>query len=1359
MSRDETFGFFLLVDQTLPLRLIIRRYGLLLPALLFSGPARGGNVTVIRSDARSLVFEYRPVYSPLRPVNSPEGDFVIQDFDDAVQAASSATVGSPDLRYRVIPVAFPALRGNSVRVLAADYEDVRDARVAPVPAIRSKDNLTAATIYSTNAAQYGVRSFVPADVVELAPVERSRNILLGGVKVYPVQYNPADRVLRKYSRLVIEVTFGTSALPVRKPERLDPLLANVPLNASAAQTWAGAVSTAAIASSVLASGDWYRLTVADDGMYRLSAAFLSSIGINLSSFDPRTLKIYGNGGMEVPEDLQIARPVDLTENAIYVEGEADGKFDGSDFVIFYGRRTRGWSYDTASKRWVHSINHYSEVNYYWLTFGGTQGKRMAEQPSLPSSATDVIVERFTDGIAIEDEMRNILGSGKDWLGPSLGSGSSFTYVRNLPGLFPNDVIRYRYQLVSHSDVTATFTVKQNQSTLATHLLPPIYGYLEATAGTFASQGSSSISDGLDQLTFTYGAASAAPNGYIDWVEILYPRMLWGVNDSLRFHGPDTTAVIEYHLQQFGGLPMIFNVSSSTDPRLVTGVGGSYLFRASETTGSPSTYWAVAGGSWRTPQAAARIASQNLRGYADGADFVIVTSPEYRSAADRLKAYREDPVHGGLKTVVADVNLIYNEFGGGLPDITAIRDYLKYAYDNWTLRPRFVLILGQCSYDYKGLRGSRSSFVPIWESAESRDDVDSYCTDDFFAKFGGDNRISLVLGRVSARSTAEADAFVDKLQRYEQQSAADSWKMRMVFIGDDAWTSEGGEVGDGVIHSQDTENLAITAPEEFEKRKVYIAEYPTVWTSQGRRKPEANQAIIDQINQGGLVVAYSGHGNNRLLAHEDIFDVESSIPRLTNRDRLAMFFLATCNFSDIDDPETRTGSEYLINKQDGGGIAVISATRKVYEGANAALSSGTFRRMFLRNFFGGITVERPATALFQYKATGNVPNDQKFFYMGDPTMRLQYPGLFASIDSINGLGVDSVGGVPRTSPIQIRSLSVVNVDGMARDQNGLPDTTFQGIVVLTLNDATGTKTIANFSPGINWSYSATGGTIYRGGNSVHNGRFSATFMVPKDIQYSDSTARGRLVAYLSRLNDRTSDGAGYTGAIRVGGTDTLAANDHSGPSIGVFLGSRSFRAGDVVGEEPMLYIDLVDSSGINTSVSGIGHRIEAWVNNASQSRDLTEFYVSKLDNFREGTVAVQLTGLPEGRNSLRVRAWDSFDNSASAETFFQIASTEQLSIADVFNYPNPFGGQGTAFTFRQNQSVPLLVTVKVFTLAGRLIRSIDASSAGDSFIHVPWDGRDSDGDVIANGVYLYKLVVRTVDGRFSSEVLGKLSKIQ
>jgi hypothetical protein len=1331
--------------------------------------ARGADVTVMRSDARSVQIEFRAQYFAPRPVVAGGTQYTLFDFQGGMQVLRKTSVGGPDLRYRYIPVAFPGERGNAVRVIAADYEDIPGMMVAPVPTIRRNGKAAPDVVYQANPGRYQKEGFFPGPVAELAPVGKVRAMLLGGVRITPVQFNPVSRTVRKYTRVVVEVTFGPqSASLVNKGD--DPLLKNVPVNYAAARTWGprSLGKASAAAPSVLASGNWYRIPVTAEGIYRLDATYLSSLGIALSGIDPRTIRIYGNGGRELSEDITAARPVDLVEDAIYVSGESDGKFDPGDYVLFYGQGARGWAYDPVGRTRRHYIHDYSEVNYYWLTYGSGAGKRMASQPSVSSSSV-LAVDTFIDGVANEEEKTNLLlsspgggeGSGRQWFGQQVNSGSSFTYVNALTGLVPTGSIVYRYAVAGESDNSAAFTVSEGGNSIGYAPLYAPVDYEVATEGAFQATGTSSLSGNRSQLTFAYSGTGTSAAGWVDWFEILYPRALSGVNDSLRFYAPDTSAVVEYHLQNFSAMPMVFNVTDQANVRIVTGLSGSFLFRAAETSGAPSSYWAVAGNPWRVPAAGTLMQNENVRGYAGGADFIIVTSSQYRSAADRLAAYRTDPFHGGLKVYVADVNQIYDEFSGGVTDVTAIRDFLKYAYDNWTPAPRFVLMLGQASFDFKGVLGVQSSFVPTWETPESLDGIASWATDDFYGKFGGTDIPSFVIGRLSARTGAESDAFVDKLTRYESSSVADGWKMRILFIGDDAWTPEEGEVGNGTIHSDAAEELAGLTPPEFEEEKVYLAEYPTVYTAAGRRKPGAYQAILDDINQGVLVVNFAGHGNPVQLSNNDVFDIPTSVPQLVNTDRLSVFFLATCNFSEFDDPLTRTGSEVLINKPDGAAIGVISANRKVYAGDNAALSQGTYQAMFTRDAYGRLVVDRPASALFAYKVAGGnggtAGNDQKYSYMGDPTMRLQFPQGYASFDSINGRPLDSA-GVPLPTVAQLRSLSRVTVAGTVRDASNRIDATYNGLAEVTLNDASRTQTIINFYPGAApWPYVATGGLLYRGQNSVTNGKFAVTFVVPKDIQYGDSLSRGRLVAYVYRTGG--SDAEAYTGNVHTGGTDSTAVKPKTGPSVQMYLGSRSYRSGDLVGENPLLIVDLADSSGINTSTSGVGHRIEAWLNNASQSTDLTNYYTSKLDSYREGSIQYQLQNVPEGQNTIRVRAWNSFDNSGSAETAFQVATSDRLTVTDVFNYPNPFGASGTEFTFRQNQTSPLAVTVKIYTVAGRLIRTLDAYAPGDSFVRVPWDGRDRDGDVIANGVYLYKLVVRTADGRFSSEALSKLSKVQ
>jgi hypothetical protein len=1337
----------------------------LVMAALASQVALGGvpsDVTVIRSDERSIVIEYSPRGVVERPISHKGKQFVAYDFDGAYPLADIRQPGVPDLKYRLLPLAFQAAEGNAVQVVAADYEDIPNVMLAPIPTVIVRDEMLDAKSYDTDPAAYGQNTFLPGPVAELATIHQSRSMLIGGVRVYPLQYNPATRTLRKYRRIVIEVSYTPSSAR-RIQNNDDELFEGMLLNHDVARVWKFGderqLQRTTNTPSVLAQGSWYRLTVTEDGMYILNQQFLASNGINLSGVDPRTIKIFGGDGRELPEAVNALRPNDLVENAIYVEGESDGQFNAGDYVLFYGKGVQGITYDAVGRTLRHYIHHYSRVNYYWLTFGGAPGRRMAQQPT-PTAPATVVPTRFLDATFIEPDTINIVRSGKDWVGPQIDPNGAYVRTLPLPGVIAGEPRTYRYALVSSSQSTSTFTVKEGTTPIGTHALLPISGWDLATRSTFEVTGAFPISNNTSQLRFEYTSPAAGASGYLDWVEIIYPRTFDPVNNVLHFRSPDTTAVVEYRLGAFSGAVSVFNVTDPANVTRVSTAGG--VFKAEEIGGRVSEYLALTSAAYKQPAAALAVPNQNLHGITDPYDFIIITSDEYRAASNRLKDFRSQPSGGGLRTIVVTVDQIYNEFSHGVPDVSAIRDFLKYAYYNWTPQnpPRFVLFFGAASYDYKGILGTRSSFVPTWQTTDYPfNDVYSSATDDFFTRITNSRAPFFISGRLNARTVSEANYMVDKIIAYEERSTRGLWQTRMLFVADDGWTPENPRGEEGSLHTAQAESLAEQfAPDIFEKRKIYLEEYPAVQTSQGRRKPGAYQDIIDEINRGALIVNFTGHGNPTVWAHENVFHVNTSIPQLTNGDKLSVFFGATCNFSQYDDPRRYTGAELLINKENGGAIGVVSASRKVFADQNYYLNRGIYAALFTRDQFGRTKVERVATAIYLFKQNFNNDNDEKYLLLGDPTMRLQFPRGYVSIDTINAQPVDSVNGVPRISPIQLRALARITVKGTVRNAANTVEPSATGLLTLIVNDATRRVTIPTFYTGP-FDYLTPGGLIYRGVSSISNGRFTATFVVPKDIAYADSSTRGRLVAYYADNNSSTN-GVGYTNKIWVGGTDPNAPVDTAGPAIRIYLGttyesSLSFRAGDVVNEKPTLFVDLVDSSGINTSIASLGHKIEAWINNSPESKDMTEFYTSKVDNFQAGTVTYPLRDLPRGRNTIKVRAWDTYNNANMAETYFEVRPSDQLAVVDVMNYPNPFT-KSTAFTFRHNQAVPVNATVKVYTVAGRLIQTLEAFGVTEPFVKIPWDGRDRDGDELANGVYLYKLIVRTVDGRFTSEVLGKLA---
>jgi hypothetical protein len=282
------------------------------------------------------------------------------------------------------------------------------------------------------------------------------------------------------------------------------------LNRDAARFWKfRPLRAAAVDSSVLAAGRWYRLTVAEDGIYRLDAASLGSAGINISTVNPQRVKIYGNGGRELPENILLPRPIDLIENAIYVEGEADGQFDSGDYILFYGKSTRGWSYNPGTRTFRHYIHHYTEVNYYWLSLDGAPGRRMVEQPSLTTGPA-FVPDRFTDLVVVENERVNLVNSGKDWYDVPMNPGTGSTYTASLPGLAGGEPALFRHSLVSRSNPGGWFIVREGNTVIDSVGINFIdYGSDYGFANARESQVLAVPSSNPSQLSFTYVSTSAS----------------------------------------------------------------------------------------------------------------------------------------------------------------------------------------------------------------------------------------------------------------------------------------------------------------------------------------------------------------------------------------------------------------------------------------------------------------------------------------------------------------------------------------------------------------------------------------------------------------------------------------------------------------------------------------------------------------------------------------------------------------------------------------------------------------------------------------------------------------------------------
>lgn len=1328
---------------------------LLIPAFfVFAGTSAGQyrDIQILQSDESGITLEFKPEYFRARTFVKGRRTYVDFNFYGSVSLGIEK-MGFPNLRHRSLSVALPSERGNTVEVLGTEYEDVRNTVVVPIPKlVEDGSDFGANRIYEENVEAYSVSAFTRSAIVELGSVGRSRSALIGDLRIFPVQYNPAAGTVRKYTKIVLRVNFGGPAKRVAAGVE-DELLKSSIVNYDVAKRWSvevPRVQGGGIINSVLASGEWYRIEVKEDAVYRLDANALTAAGINIGQIDPRTVKIFGNGGLEMPQDVSASRPIDLVENAIIVSGESDGRFDSGDFILFYGKGVRGWTYNPSTKTFSHYINHYTESNYYWLTYGGAQGRRMAALPSL--NETNVVSPQgYTAKLFVEEEKNKTdVRSGLEWYGQFFDSDKNNVAVitNKLDGLITTDPIKYNFVFVARSDNFTSFRVEDNSVLLGTVSIPPtdlgsIVYYYAFKSDVASFQRAGNLPDSRSLVRITYQATSASATGYLDWMEIFYSHNFSAVNDLLNFTSPDTDAVVRYDLGNFSTSNItVIDVADHSNAKVVTGAaisGGSLRFQARQRRGTVSEYLAVGPNGYKSPVAVQKLGNSNLHGFADGADFIIITHSDFLSQAQRLKAHREQAGPDRLSTVVVNVQDIYNEFSGGLLDPTGIRDYLKYAYENWKVKPRYVLLFGDGDYDYKNVLVQDKNWIPPYESVETLYQINSYCTDDYYAQVvGNDLIVDLAIGRLTVRTADEARIVVDKIIAYEQSAPLDPWKNRITYVADDGLTSTG---DDGPTHTAQAEDLAERfTPEEFERVKIYLVQYPTVEAASGRRKPDAAKALVDQINGGTLIVNYTGHGNPEVWAHERVFERETTIPQLVNKNMLPFIGAATCDFARYDSPSEQSSTELMLVRENGGSIATLSSARAVYSFDNAEFNNAFFSYLLVRNTERKLT--RLGDALFSTKLTHYSTNDTKFGLFGDPTLRLNAPTYSAHIDTINGN--------PTSAITQLKALGKGTIQGTIRKLDGSLWNEYSGKLLMTVYDSRKEVLVPEW---FGFTFALPGGIIYKGENTISNGKFSANFFVPMDISYENN--RGRITAYFSNAS---SDGSGFTENLLIGGTDSTAATDPEGPRMSIYLDSRTFRSGDLVGDSPLLLIDYFDEHGINTASGGIGHRLEARIDDQTSPIDLTNFYKGKPDSYKEGSVEYRLSGLPERKHAVKAKAWDVYNNSSTAEAVFEVASSASLRITNVFNYPNPFA-RSTAFTFQQNQSVPIDVEIKVYTLSGRIVKVLRSSGITDRFVRINWDGRDEDGDSLANGVYLYRVIARTVDGSNTSEAIGKLTVLK
>ncbi len=1340
------------------------------------------DIRVISSNANSIVLEYTPTYNKITEQLINNQKYLNISFAFGLEDRTN-NFGNPSIQIRQLNLGVPSEYGNTIQVLNTAYKEIV-GKVIPVPIEEGKEE-AAANKFEIGNDYYNYHP--KEDLAAFGEFGIIRGVQVQSIHLLPVKFYPEQNKIKLYTKIVVQINYSSNRKNLFSTK--DNFLDGALINFNIAKNWGVRSSKSlkkAVVNSVLSTGKWYRFEAPEEGIYKISRSELSDYGIEASTVDPRTIKIYNNGGQMLPEKVSAERPSDLVENAIMVVGEEDGKFDEGDYIIFYGRGTSFWDYDKNSKTIKREFNLYTNQNYYWITSGGNTGKRIQNEASL--NDVNSYVQNTTKAfVSWEKDEINLAKTGRVFLGDDFPeTNPTRTYVNTLYGLIPNSKINYNIQFVSASPSTATLKVYENSGLLFSN---PISGYPTEGSNKDHIYGNAlqrsavhvgSLPNNQSALRFDYEGNSSSAIGYLDYFEIQYQKSLIPTNNQLIFYSKDTTANIEYHITNFPSLNIkVFDISDYSNVKMITNPillsGGEFRFQKSENEGNVSEFLALGDDNFKSPSNPAQVNNQNVHGIAEGAKFIIITHPEFRAQADRLQNYRQNESSYKLSTIVVDVKEIENEFANGSNDPSGIRDFIKYAYDNWTIQPEYVLLFGDATYDYKNIEGVGNNFVPVWETYEFLNDIISYPMDDYYARVQGDDSfVDLAVSRITCQSKADAQISVDKIIKYEQDKDFGTWRNLITLVADDGLTSSG---NDGAQHTSQSEDLGrLYIPGSYNLDKIYLSAYPTVLTSFGRTKPEVNKAIIKAVNDGTLILNFIGHGSPEVWTHERVFEEATSIPQMVN-DKYFFLTAATCDFAYYDLPNTQSSTEILMLKENSGAIAAFASARPVYSGPNSTLNNLFFSNLLMNNTDSSGLAPTIGKAYFLTKSRRSDSNDFKFHLFGDPTLRLNVPHYTASIDSINGESVGltnnhsvqndakstlALSGNLAAAPsninnalagnVQLKALSHATISGSIRkfvDNSVWTDYSGEGI--LTVFDS---QRSVHFSD-INYDVTLQGGVIFRGRVSVVNGKFNANFIVPKDISYENK--QGKIAFYFF---DGNSDGIGYTNNVIVGGTDNSVANDEKGPDIEIYFDNESSIGGTLANPNSDLIIKLSDETGLNTTGTGIGHGFEGVLNDKENDPiDFSNYFTGDIDaGGKSGKVNYKFANIDPGDYKLKVKAWDVFNNLSTETTYFNVVSSDELAIRDVYNYPNPFASN-TTFTFQKNLTNAVDLQIKVYTIAGRLIRNIEKFNVEGNFVKINWDGRDEDGNQIANGTYLYKLIVKTVDGSFNKSVLGKLAVIK
>lgn len=1089
-------------------------------------------------------------------------------------------------------------------------------------------------------------------------------------------------------------------------------------------TSAWADSSRYASESVLNSGKWVKIQVAEDGIYKLTAADLKKMGF--SNLDK--VAVYGYGGWPLDEDFSTTYIDDVPEVAVW---------RSADYLLFYGKGPRKWEYSSSDKSFIHTNNPYSNYGYYFVSEKETTGRTMEKAASAAGATLQVTT--FDDYVLHEEELVSVNSSGRELYGESFTSTLSRDFTISVPGI-TNDEGKATLSFISRGNGTITMNVDGN-ALISGSVSVPSDEY-EVARELYRER--AWMADKGETVKVNIGYSTTGhKNVHLNYFRLQMKRQLKVYDNYTFFRSLSARGnASRFVIQGADASTLVFDVTDGVNPQqMETSLNGTELSFSIPASASLREFVVVKPSQIKAPVTVGEVANQNLHALPQQ-DMIIIAQPNFTTQAERLaEAHR---TKDNLTVRVVTPESIYNEFSSGTPDATAYRRFMKMFYDRKTSEadaPKYLLLFGDGSFDNRKLTSAWKSVdmsnMLLTYQTENSLSSQSYVIDDYFGFLDdADNKKSLQnkklclgIGRFPIRTVEQATQMVDKVISYMENKNTGSWKNNLCFMADDGSNTDGFMTE----HMEFADQLAgyvESEHPEFLVNKLYYDAYKKDMTA--GTYPDVRSGLQKLLKDGLLLFNYTGHGGTTALSDEKVL-TQTDINQFTYT-HLPVWVTATCDFTRFDDLNTSAGEDVFLNKSSGG-IALFTTVRVAYSRPNFPINDNVIRNLFEKNNGRRRTLGEVMQAT---KNTLSSVYKLGFCLIGDPAVKMAYPEFGMKVTTVNGQSVDG-------NSISFKALEKITVEGEVLDASGQLVTDFTGIVNPTVKDSKVTVTClknSNKDDSPAFTFTDYPNTIFIGNDSVRNGKFSFTFTVPKDISYSNLQGKMNLYAVDTESGNEAQ---GNFDNFIVGGTSDTAETDTIGPEIrALYLNDTTFVDGGQVNTTPYFVAELWDKSGVNITGSSVGHDMMLVIDESTVlSYNLNSYYELLLGEDGTGIVKFPIPALEPGKHTAEFWVWDILNNSTVRTFTFEVVEGLKPFLFDVIATPGIAREQVTFHLMHNRPESRMRVGIMVYDLAGRQLWKHEESGTSGLFENytVSWD-LTSGGARMRPGVYIYRAAIST-----------------